>query len=99
MNTELSEKQIIEQYELIKNITETILRNIMLLPNLYSGRKFTKNALVLVYLSIGYPKTKVISKTELTAFIRKFYPEVNDVQQARHLGAQDGWWIVAGGKG
>ena len=30
--------------------------------------------------------------------MRQFYPETNDVQQARHLGAQKGWWIVAGGR-
>ncbi len=71
----------------------------MLLPKPYDkNKKFTKNALVLVYLSLGYPKTKTISKTELTQFMRDFYPNINDVQQARHLGAQDGWWIVAGGR-
>jgi len=53
---------------------------------------------VLVYLTLGYPKTKEVTKTELTQFVRGFYPETNDVQQARHLGAQDGWWIVAGGR-
>ena len=52
----------------------------------------------MVYLSLGYPKTRAISKTELTQFIRNFYPDTNDVQQARHLGAQSGWWIVAGGR-
>lgn len=53
---------------------------------------------MLIYLSVGYPKTKIISKTEITQFIRTFYPDTNDVQQPRHLGAQDGWWIVAGGR-
>ena len=62
-----------------------------------SGR-FTKNALVLVYLSYGYPKTREVTKTELTQFIREYHPNINDVQQARHLGAQDGWYIVAGGR-
>jgi hypothetical protein len=69
------------------------------MPKLYDGRgRFTKNTLVLIYLSLGYPETKAVSKTELTRFVRQFYPDVNDVQQARHLGAQDGWWIVAGGR-
>lgn len=63
-----------------------------------SNGNYTKNALVLVYLSLGYPKTKEVTKTELTQFIREFYPDTNDVQQARHLGAQDGWWILAGGR-
>ena len=69
------------------------------LPELFGkNQKFTKNALVLVYLSMGYPKTRVVTKTELTHFMREFYPDTADVQQARHLGAQDGWWIVAGGR-
>ena len=55
--------------------------------------KYTKDALTLVYLAQGYPDTKVISKKELTEFIQKFYPDVLDVQQARHLGAQKGWFI------
>jgi hypothetical protein len=49
-------------------------------------------------LSFGYPKTKEVTKVELTNFIRQYYPDVPDVQQARHLGAQSGWWIVAGGR-
>ena len=68
------------------------------MPNLRSKKNFTKEALVLVYLSFGYPDTKVVSKNEVTQFVRKFYPYINDVQQPRHLGAQDGWWIAAGGR-
>lgn len=30
--------------------------------------------------------------------MREFYPDVPDVQQPRHLGAQDGWWIAAGAR-
>lgn len=52
----------------------------------------------MVYLAHGYPKTRKVSKRELTQFVRVFYPDVNDVQQARHLGAQGGWWIAAGGR-
>jgi len=100
MNILLSQQQIMEQYNLVKEYHERYLKkHNVKLPKLYNlQRQFTKDALVLIYLSLGYPKTKIVSKTELTAFIRKFYPEVNDVQQARHLGAQAGWWIVAGGR-
>jgi len=59
---------------------------------------FTKDALVLVYLAYDYPKTRKVSKEELTKFIRSHYPNTNDVQQARHLGAQSGWWVVSGGR-
>ncbi|MEK7125494.1 MAG: hypothetical protein AAB880_01120, partial [Patescibacteria group bacterium] len=69
------------------------------LPKLYDTQgKFTKDALVLVYLAYDYPKTRKVSKEELTKFVRSYYPNTNDVQQARHLGAQAGWWIVAGGR-
>ena len=99
-NTKISDEKIKEQYNLVKEYHEKYLKKYgVKMPSLSSkDGNFTMNALVLVYLSFGYPKTKIISKTELTNFIRNFYPEVNDVQQARHLGAQDGWWIIAGGR-
>ncbi len=69
------------------------------LPKLYDkNSNFTKDALVLAYLTYGYPKTRKVTKEELTKFVRSYYPDTNDVQQARHLGAQSGWWIVAGGR-
>lgn len=69
------------------------------LPKLKNNKGlYTKSALILVYLSQNYPHTKKATKKELTQFVRKYYPDVNDVQQARHLGAQKGWWILAGGR-
>jgi len=99
-NNKILIKNIEEQHRFIKKYHEKYLRKYgVKLPKLYNKEnQFSMNALALIYLSFGYPKTKIISKTELTNFIRNFYPEVNDVQQARHLGAQDGWWIVAGGR-
>ena len=49
-----------------------------------------------MYLARGYPDTRTVSKSELTEFMRTFYPQVNDVQQARHLAAQRGWYILSG---
>lgn len=93
MNDKISQQQIIEQYNLIKNYHDKYLKKYgVKMPTLYNSQgNFTKNALVLIYLSFGYPKTRKITKMELTAFIRNYYPDINDVQQARHLGAQDGW--------
>lgn len=68
------------------------------MPNLINNQGYVKDALVLVYLAHGYPETKVVSKEELTQFIRSYYPKTNDIQQGRHLGAQKGWWIIAGGR-
>lgn len=66
-------------------------------PRLKNGGRYTKDALVLVYLykNIG----KAISKEELTSFIKQYYPNTNDVQQARHLGQQKGWFILSGTRG
>lgn len=66
------------------------------IPKLKNSQgEYTKNALVLVYLADNYPNQEIVTKEELTNFIRKFYPSTNDVQQARHLGAQSGWYIVS----
>lgn len=70
------------------------------LPNLRNkAGDYTKDALVLVKLAEGYPDTKPISKQDLTAFMKLYYSETNDVQQARHLGAQKGFNIVSGRRG
>ncbi|MCS7213914.1 MAG: hypothetical protein NZ927_06845 [Candidatus Calescibacterium sp.] len=36
-----------------------------------------------------------MTKKELTEFIRKYFPDVTDTQQARHLGRQKGWYVVS----
>jgi hypothetical protein len=67
------------------------------MPSLKIGKDYTKDALVLIYLykNIG----KAVSKEELTKFIKRFDPKVNDVQQARHLGQQKGWYVISGTRG
>ncbi len=63
--------------------------------NLVKDGKYTKDALVLIYLAQGYPNTRWITKDELTQFIRLYYPDTNDVQQARHLGPQKGYHVLS----
>jgi hypothetical protein len=93
-------RQIIEAiYGIIKNYHESHLRNHgVILPGLENDSGYTKDALTLIYLAQDYPDTRVVSKEELTQFIRNYYPNTNDVQQARHLGAQKGWFIASGGR-
>lgn len=93
----MNDNKIKSQYKIIEEyyIKYLKLQNVKL-PNLKSGNKYTKDALTLIYLSQGYPNTKTVTKSELTRFIQKFYPDVNDVQQARHLAAQKGWFIASG---
>lgn len=68
------------------------------LPEGFSGspRKPTKNGLVLMalYKYAG----QIVTKSELTEMVRSFYPDTSDVQQARHLGRQGGFYILSGNR-
>ena len=99
-NLILNKKSIDGIYEMICRFHKKYLRQFNVkLPKLHDRQgNFTKDGLVLVYLAYDYPNTRKVSKEELTKFVRSYYPNTNDVQQARHLGAQAGWWIVAGGR-
>lgn len=96
----LSTEEIKNIYEMICGHYSKHLKNYgVKLPKLFDKKKkYTKDALVLVYLAQDYPDTKIATKSELTQYVRQYYPDVNDVQQARHLGAQKGWFISAGGR-
>lgn len=95
---EINDDKINEIYDFIKGMhKENLLKYQVKLPSLKSSSgNYTKDALTLVYLTVNYPDTKVVSKEELTEFIRCYYENTNDVQQARHLGAQKGWYIASG---
>lgn len=99
-DTKVAPEKIASQYQVLADFHEKFLKKFgVKLPKLRdSSGMFTKDTLVLVYLSLGYPMTRPVSKTELTHFVQSFYPDTPDVQQARHLGAQMGWWIAAGGR-
>ena len=96
-------KDIKDTYQTIQQYHNKFLKDKGVgLPSLYKNREktiFSRDALVLCYLAFGYPNTKQISKEDLTKFIKHFFPDVNDVQQARHLGAQKGWYIASGTRG
>lgn len=83
----MNEQEISKTFELITEYYEKYLKDygVKSIKLKDSKGNYTKDALVLVYLAQNYPNTKAISKTELTEFIRQFYPNVGDVQQARHL--------------
>ena len=90
----LTDGEIERVYEELKEIHKDKLKDFgVKLPELKRGNKFTKNALVLIYL---YKKfNQKVSKTELTKFVKKHYPDTNDVQQGRHLATQYGWHILS----
>lgn len=70
------------------------------LPKLYRDENqgsFTIDAIVLC--ALAKYEGKGVPKSALTKIVRVFYPETNDVQQARHLGRQKGWNIASGRRG
>lgn len=93
----MKKTEIIATYDILKEHHEKYLAaKGVELPNLKKGDNFTKDVLALVYLAKNYPNTSVVTKSELTKFIRRYYKDTTDVQQARHLAAQKGWYILSG---
>ena len=64
------------------------------LPQLYSGNSYTLDSLVLIYLFHKFKKK--VSKQELSRFLKNMGRPSNNMQQARHLGQQKGWYIISG---
>lgn len=94
----ISDAELTKFYNEIKmNWEKYLKKSSVRMPNLSSGGKYTINSLVLIYL---YSKLgKIVSKQELTEFLKSMGIESNDVQQARHLAQQSGWYILSGTRG
>ena len=94
----LADDEIRKTYDLLADYHARYLekQGVKLPELLRPDGEFTQVALTLVYLAQGYPDTKTVSKSELTEFVRIFHPQATDVQQARHLAAQAGWYILSG---
>ena len=94
----LTDKEIPKLYKKIKKLHGTYLKDFKVkLPNLENKENFTKDALVLCLL-FKYIK-QPISKEKITQIIRQWDPNINDMQQARHLARQKGFYIVSGMRG
>lgn len=97
----MNEEEIINIYNIVQDYHKKYLYiKGVKLPSLKDkfGR-YTKSSLVLIYLAKDYPNTKIVSKDELTKFIQNYYPNITDVQQARHLSMQQGFYIISGTRG
>ena len=94
----LTHNEISNIYKTISEFYEKYLKKHGVIIPKFTDKKenYSKDLLTLVYLTKGYPNTQSVSKDELTNFIRLYYPNVTDVQQARHLAAQKGWYILSG---
>ncbi|MBE8219950.1 MAG: hypothetical protein HAW65_01395 [Alphaproteobacteria bacterium] len=91
----LTKKEIPALYkEIVALYDKHLKKHKITLPQLKRGSDFSKDAIVLcaLYKYIG----KAITKTELTKIVRKFHPDTYDVQQARHLARQRGFYIESG---
>ena len=97
----MTEKEIESSYKKLSEYHKKYLKQSgVKLPSLRNSKgEFTKDALVLIKLAENYPNTKIISKEELTVFMREFFLDTVDVQQARHLAMQKGWYIESGTRG
>lgn len=97
----MTETEIQKYYDMIKSYHSKHLKyhNIKLPELKTKAGLYIKDSLVLVFLSKNYPKTEVVSKDSLTQFVKRFYPNTTDVQQARHLSRQKGWNILSGQRG
>jgi hypothetical protein len=97
----LSESELPQIYIRIESAYELHLKKFgVKLPKLYrkaDEKEFTIDAIVLC--ALAKYEGKDVPKSNLTKIVRKFYPETNDVQQARHLGRQKGWNIASGRRG
>lgn len=92
----MDDKEISELFDSIAAHYEKYLQKFGVKPiSLKILRNQTKDALVLLYLARSYLNTKVVSKEELTEFMKSFYPHINAMQQARYLGKQKGYNIVS----
>lgn len=97
----LTDKQLEKRYKTIKEYHQKYLKVLGIkLPNLKRGNHYTEKALTLICLSQDYPDTKPVTKAELTEFVKLHNPNAgDDIQAGRHLGKQDGWYIIAGTRG
>lgn len=98
----MDEHEIVRIYEklIVAKHTKHLVGYGVRLPKLKrENGAYTIDALTLVYLARNYPNTEWVTKEDLTEFIRRFHPSTNDVQSARHLGMQSGFYIVSSRRG
>ena len=83
--------------ELSKNHEKYLKKHGVKFARLKNKDKYTKDALVLIYLYDHFKQP--VSKEDLTNFLAEYGERSNDVQQARHLAQQKGWYIISGTRG
>ena len=92
------DSKLVDYYLELKEYNEKYLKKYgVKLPRLKKGDTYVKDALVLIYLYINFQKP--VSKDEITYFLAEYGDRQNDMQQARHLGQQKGWYIITGTRG
>lgn len=94
----ISDKEVRDIYEKLKEAHKKYLaEHGVSMVNLKRGDNYTKSALVLIYFYKHF-KEKV-PKADLIKFLENMGQPSEDVQQARHLSQQKGWYIISGQRG
>lgn len=90
----LNHNELLEKYWELKSEWERQLKLLWIkLPKLENWDKYTIDSLVLIYFFMNF--RKVVTKQQLTNFVQFYKPEINDVQQWRHLSQQKWWYIIS----
>ena len=94
----IDDNELLDYYMELSNFHEKYLKKYgVKLAKLKNKGKYTKDALVLIYLYAHFQEP--VSKEDLTNFLAQYGERPNDVQQARHLGQQKGWYVISGQRG
>ena len=92
------DSELEQYYSELKEYHEKYLKKYgVKLSKLKRGNNYIKDTLVLIYLYANFENS--VSKDELTDFLAEYGERQNDMQQARHLGQQKGWYIISGTRG
>jgi len=90
----LGDRELQDYYDLLKKAHEDHLKPKGVgLSAFRKGGLYTQRSLALIalYIRLGQP----VTKRELTEFVRKYVEGEADVQDGRHLGNTQGWYVLS----
>ena len=92
----INDAELLKYYNEISEYYEKYLKEYgVSLPKLKKNKnEYGIGTLVLIYLYVHFKEP--VSKKELKKFLLEYGIDSDDVQQARHLGQQKGWYIISG---
>lgn len=92
--TRLGDRELENCYEILKKAHEEHLKPKGVgLSAFRKGGLYTQRSLALIALYCRFGKP--VTKRELTEFVRKYVEGAADVQDGRHLGSTQGWYVLS----